>query len=224
MPEKKYYNKLYVLQDKLLQIIQVTNADFYLTGDTALSRCYLKHRFSDDLDLFVNQASDFKQQTQRVVAAIRQADLQIHTSTTSESFLRITVGKDQLSLKIDFVNDVAYHYGGFEATDFFHKIDSWRNILSNKLCAVSRLEPKDIADILFIAKKFLFEWPEIIEEAKNKDLWVDPLEVSRIIKEFPVNLLDSVKWIITVDTDILGRALHQMHDDIFYGRSNSLVG
>lgn len=224
MPEKQYYNKLYVLQDKLLQIIQLTNMDFYLTGGTALSRYFLKHRFSDDLDLFVNQASDFKQQTQRVVAAVRQADLQIQTSTTSESFLRITVAKDQLSLKIDFVNDVAYHYGGFEAADFFHKIDSWRNILSNKLCAVSRLEPKDIADILFIAKKFSFEWPEIIEEAKNKDLWVDPLDVSRIIKEFPVNLLDSLKWIIPVDIDILGRKLHQMCDDIFYGRSNSLAG
>jgi hypothetical protein len=41
-----------------------------------------------------------------------------------------------------------------------------------------------LADTLFIAKNFSFEWPKIIEEAKNKDLWVNPLDVSRIINVF----------------------------------------
>jgi len=36
---------------------------FYLTGGTALGRHYLKHRYSDDLDLFVNRNNDFKQLT-----------------------------------------------------------------------------------------------------------------------------------------------------------------
>ena len=69
-----------------------------------------------------------------------------------------------MHLIIDFVNDLEFHYGGFEAVDFFHKIDSWRNILSNKLSAISRLEPTDAADTLFIAKNFSFDWPEIIDE------------------------------------------------------------
>jgi len=223
MPDKSYYNKLYAFQDEIMKIIQRQEVDFYLTGGTTLGRHYLKHRFSDDLDFFVNQVPDFKKQTQRAATAIQQGNLQIEVGTASESFLRITVIKNQLPLKLDFVNDVEYHYGGFETADFFHKIDNWRNILSNKLCAVSRLEPKDIADILFIAKKFSFEWPEIIEEAKSKDLWVNPLDVSRIIKEFPVNLFDSIKWIIHADQKVLNKERLQMHDDIFYGRSNSLM-
>ncbi|MGD2014731.1 MAG: hypothetical protein PVG84_13325 [Desulfobacterales bacterium] len=85
------------------------------------------------------------------------------------------------------------------------------------------MEPKDVADTLFIAKNFSFEWPEIIEEAKNKDLWVNPLDVSRIIKEFPVNLFDTIKWIDSVDQKVLDKDRLQIHDDIFYGRSNSLV-
>jgi hypothetical protein len=85
------------------------------------------------------------------------------------------------------------------------------------------LEPKDVADTLFIAKNFSFEWPEIIEEAKSKDLWVNPLDVSRIIKEFPVNLFDSIKWIVPVDQKVLDKKRLQMHNDIFYGRTNSLV-
>lgn len=223
MPERKFYNNLYAVQDDLMEMVQEQKVDFYLTGGTALSRCYLNHRYSDDLDFFVNEAPDFKKQTERVVSAIRRAGMQIELGTASESFLRITVLKDEVPLKIDFVNDVIYHYGDFEAAHFFNKIDSWRNILSNKLSAVSRLEPKDIADLLFIAKKFAFEWPDIMEEAKNKDLWVEPLNVSRIIKEFPVDLFDSVKWITPVAQKKLSKELHRMHDDIFYGHSNSLA-
>jgi predicted nucleotidyltransferase component of viral defense system len=214
---------LYAVQDDLMEMVQEQKVDFYLTGGTALSRCYLNHRYSDDLDFFVNEAPDFKKQTERVVSAIRRAGMQIELGTASESFLRITVLKDEVPLKIDFVNDVIYHYGDFEAAHFFNKIDSWRNILSNKLSAVSRLEPKDIADLLFIAKKFAFEWPDIMEEAKNKDLWIEPLNVSRIIKEFPVDLFDSVKWITPVAKKKLSKELHRMHDDIFYGHSNSLA-
>jgi hypothetical protein len=223
MPERKFYNNLYAVQDDLMEMVQEQKVDFYLTGGTALSRCYLNHRYSDDLDFFVNEAPDFKKQTERVVSAIRRAGMQIELGTASESFLRITVLKDEVPLKIDFVNDVIYHYGDFEAAHFFNKIDSWRNILSNKLSAVSRLEPKDIADLLFIAKKFAFEWPDIMEEAKNKDLWIEPLNVSRIIKEFPVDLFDSVKWITPVAKKKLSKELHRMHDDIFYGHSNSLA-
>ena len=223
MPERKFYNNLYAVQDDLMEMVQDQEVDFYLTGGTALSRCYLNHRYSDDLDFFVNEAPDFKKQTERVVSAIRQAGMQIEIGTASESFLRITVLKDEVSLKIDFVNDVIYHYGDFETAHFFNKIDSWRNILSNKLSAVSRLEPKDIVDLLFIAKKFAFEWPDIMAEAKNKDLWVEPLNVSRIIKEFPVKLFDTIKWIIPADQKVLDIERLQMHDDIFYGRSNSLV-
>ena len=223
MPDKSYYNKLYAFQDEIMNIVQRQEVDFYLTGGTALSRCYLNHRYSDDLDFFINQTPDFKKQAQCVVTAIRHDNLKVEIGTASDSFIRISVLKDKMHLIIDFVNDLEFHYGGFEAADFFPKIDSWRNVLSNKLSAISRLEPKDVADTLFIAKNFSFEWPEIIEEAKNKDLWVNPLDVSRIIKEFPVNLFDSIKWITPVDQKVLDKERLQMHDDIFYGRSNSLV-
>ncbi len=54
-------------------------------------------------------------------------------------------------------------------------------------------------------------------------LCINPLDISRIIKEFHVNLFDSIKWISPVDQKVLDKERLQMHDDIFYGRSNSLV-
>ncbi len=67
-----YYSKLYDLQDRALNYIQRANTDFYLTGGTALSRFYLNHRYSDDLDLFVNHHPKFEQEVEKVKKNWRQ--------------------------------------------------------------------------------------------------------------------------------------------------------
>jgi len=125
-------------------------------------------------------------------------------------------------LKIDFINDVKFYKGTFENHTLFHQIDNWCNILSNKLCALNRMDVKDIVDILFIAKNYKFQWDEIFKDAREKDLWVEPLEACKIVKEFPKKLLSSVKWIPKVDMQMLSNSIDLIHDDIFFGRENSL--
>jgi hypothetical protein len=49
MPAKYYRDKLYPFQDQVLKLIQDLDVGFYLTGGTALGRCFLNHRYSDDL-------------------------------------------------------------------------------------------------------------------------------------------------------------------------------
>ncbi len=58
-----------------------------------------------------------------------------------------------MEVKVDIVNDLASHYGDFEYHEALDKIDSWRNILSNKLSAIFRYEAKDYVDIWMISKK-----------------------------------------------------------------------
>ncbi len=135
--------------------------------------------------------------------------------------MRVLARRDEALLKIDFVNDVAFHYGDFQEAAFYPRIDHWRNILSNKLCALSRREPKDIADILFIAGRFAFSWPEVFHEARQKDLWVDPIEVSRIINEFLVELLGGIKWVKKFEIKAFAVSLQELHLDILHGRNNS---
>ncbi|MCP4129800.1 MAG: nucleotidyl transferase AbiEii/AbiGii toxin family protein [bacterium] len=57
--EKFYREKLYPFQDGVLNIVKKLKTPFYLTGGTALSRCYYNHRFSDDLDFFVNNEKGY---------------------------------------------------------------------------------------------------------------------------------------------------------------------
>jgi hypothetical protein len=221
MPEAYYLDKLYPFQDQILKIIETLGLDFYLTGGTALGRCYLHHRYSDDLDFFVNNHNGFKKQCTAAIDAVKM-NWDCDIATTSDSFVRIFVEADRVVLKIDFVNDIPSHFGDIVGSPLFHRVDNWRNILSNKLCALSRLEAKDIVDILFIGKKYPFEWENIIDEGKEKDLWVDPIEICRIISQFPIHLIDEIKWIIDVNTKKLKKELNVLHDDIFSGNSNSL--
>ncbi|MEK6794959.1 MAG: nucleotidyl transferase AbiEii/AbiGii toxin family protein [Spirochaetota bacterium] len=46
----QYENTLYPLQNKVCRLVEESGTPFYLTGGTALSRCYYHHRYSDDLD------------------------------------------------------------------------------------------------------------------------------------------------------------------------------
>ena len=54
MDQNFFLRQLYPFQDQVLRIVSVADTQFHLTGGTALSRGYLQHRFSDDLDFFVN--------------------------------------------------------------------------------------------------------------------------------------------------------------------------
>ena len=213
MPEAFYTDKLYPFMDRVLSLIRAVESSFYMTGGTALGRHYLHHRYSDDLDLFVNQALE----------VLRSGGIAFEVGTAADDFVRILARQGETPLKVDFINDVVFHYGDLQEAAFYPRIDHWRNILSNKLCALSRREPKDMADVLFIARRFSFAWPEIFGEARQKDLWVEPIEISRMIQEFPVDLLAAVKWVQPVDPDLFAADLKTIHRDIFHGQANSLV-
>jgi len=105
MPGTYYQDRIYPFQDKVLKVVEALNLDFYLTGGTALGRCYLEHRYSNDLDLFVNDNKGFKKQCTSVVDFLKKK-WRCDIATTSASFVRIFIEEDPVLLKIDFINDV----------------------------------------------------------------------------------------------------------------------
>lgn len=96
MPEEYYLNNLYPFQDEILAIINQLEVDFYLSGGTALSRCYLHHRYSDDLDFFVNDNPRFKQHCQTVVNRLKLSSSDCKVSTTTDTFVRVFLEKNSL--------------------------------------------------------------------------------------------------------------------------------
>lgn len=142
-----------------------------------------------------------------------------------ESFAQLFIinpSLPELRLKIDFVNDIAEHYGDFEYHKQLGRIDGWQNILSNKITAIFRFEPKDVADIWVIAKNQNFDWKIIIKEAKTKEAGVEPEVIFNILKSFPIEQLNLVKWVLMPNFNSIQDDIGRMADDILYGRENSI--
>jgi predicted nucleotidyltransferase component of viral defense system len=228
--ENFYRAILYPFQDGILNIVRQLNTPFYLTGGTALGRYYFKHRYSDDLDLFVNNQPDYSRQVAQILNALEENQKKFNFAIDyrrlrkEEHYTQIflTQLENAADLKLDLINDIAAHYGELENTKTMGRIDSWRNILSNKLAAVFRYEAKDFADIWIIAKHKPIAWREIIAEAKTKEAGIDPLALQEILRSFPSDEVAAVKWNIPIDQKNFIADLATIADDIFQGKENSL--
>lgn len=200
MAMNSYYNDtLYPLQDNVLKRIDTLQTPFYLTGGTALSRCYFNHRYSDDLDFFVNKDIGFVKFSDQILSNLMKS-LEVEVIMKTESYISIKVNK---ILKIDLVNDVQYRYGQLEEKKIFSKVDNIKNILSNKLSAlISRDEAKDVVDIWIIAKNNKIDWKDIFLSANSKAVGIFPPDIAKRLVEFPIVLLDRIKWVESKKPDI----------------------
>ena len=227
--EEYYMGVLYPFQDGVMTIVKQLNLPFYLTGGTALSRHYYNHRFSDDLDLFVNNNDDFGNYVNQIYKALITSAKE-HGFTIDQTkiirfdnFAQFALQKEEnITLKLEFVNDVASHFGEFEQNRTLGKVDSIRNILSNKFSAIFRYQVKDIADIWQICRNYKFEYSEILSEAKSKEAGIDAFIIYEIIKTMPVNKIEEIKWIKKPEISLIKKELDIIADDIFHTRSNSL--
>ena len=187
-----YKGILYPLQDKVLKLIDSLKTPFYLTGGTALSRCYLHHRFSDDLDFFVNNELNFAKIVEDISISLNKK-FKVKVVIRSESYISLMVNNQ---LKVDFVNDVTYKYGKLEKQKIYSKVDNLENILSNKLSAlISRDEVKDVVDILMIFKKINVNWKKIFSDVNSKAVGIFPIDVSKRLIDFPVEMINRIKWV-----------------------------
>lgn len=95
-----YFDVLYPLQNHVVAAINKADTDFYLTGGTAASRGYLNHRFSDDLDYFVNDDNRFGLWVERVIQALNR---ELDSSSSGRNFHSPTaqVGRESIIGQIE---------------------------------------------------------------------------------------------------------------------------
>lgn len=220
--EAYYQKKLYPVQDKALDIINKTAPAFYLTGGTALSRFYLHHRYSEDLDLFVNRDEKFSELTGAITEKLRKEFQVVRIQLSDTDFVRVFVSENDTELKMEFINDVEYHFHEIQNKGGV-TLDSWQNILSNKITALSRNATKDYADILFLSLNYAFNWADFYDAARLKDTWVNEITSARMIHDFDVQRLSDIRW-INEKTDIseFKDHFHIIAKDILMAADNSL--
>lgn len=217
------YPELYRIQDKVFATLQGHQGPLYLTGETALSRFYLQHRYSEDLDFFANNDAFFVPQILNIRKLLNDSfRLMNDKSIQSETFLRFWIEDQGQELKIEFVNDVAFRWGDSLFSSGI-SLDNVGNILANKLTAlVGRDEPKDVFDIVSIAREYSFSWPEVFEKAYNKAIISEPDIVMRL-RTFPPEMVMAQRWLSSeLNLKEFKANLNNVCNDFLLARDNSL--
>ena len=217
------YRKLYLLQDKFLSWFHTMEYPFYLTGGTALGRFYLNHRFSEDLDFFVNNDPHYAAYVGEIKNRITsQFSVNIEQSLFADDYTRLFITEGDHALKVELINDVPY-YAGKPQKYTYGTVDNLFNILANKLTSiVGRDEPKDLFDIIHLAGTYAFSWPEVFYHAKQKVV-INELDVEQRLLSFPVEWFQNVNWLLAPpDLESLRNTVKQIADDFLLGRANSL--
>lgn len=197
MDRDYYLQRLYPLQERLLQAFATAATGFYLSGGTAASRGYLHHRFSDDLDLFVNDAPQFALWAQRLIdAATRDTTWLVEVQLREERFVRFAVVEAGLVLKIELVNDVPAHVGELRRDPILGTLDSPENILANKITALlDREEPKDLADVWGFTCRLGLSITEAITGARSKAAGVFHADLARVLIGASADDWSLIRWI-----------------------------
>ena len=220
-PSRYYEESLYPLQDGVMSILSRSDTDFFLTGGTALSRAYYNHRYSDDLDFFVNQSQTYDEQLDKVFALLKEAGFIWDTETEftrARDFTTFRVRKDtDVLLKLDFINDLVPRYGEINKTSLFYRTDSIRNILSNKLSAIFRYAAKDIVDIREIALHEALDWSAIIQEARQKEAGLELTYVSEILTGMPQSEFETIAWVKKPGWDVFRKDVNRIVFDMMSG-------
>ena len=200
LPSQYYEENLYPLQDGVMNTISKCGVQFFLTGGTALSRAYYNHRYSDDLDFFVNNDDSYSAQVKEVFNKLQEDGFFWDPNTdfiSNKTFTSFRVGRANTDalLKLDFVNDVAVHFGEIIKTDVYYRTDSIRNMLSNKLTAVFRFAAKDVADIREIALRETVDWTQAITDARQKEAGVEIPIICDILQSMPQSEFETITWV-----------------------------
>ncbi len=142
---------------------------FFLVGGTALAEFYLRHRYSEDIDLFTLDEDAFQEIGTRLTIVAADSGATLKERIASSHFRQVFLqAPGQPELKIDLVRDVGPQFG--EHTRVGNVVvDSLLNIAVNKVTALfGRAASKDFVDLYFLLGR-RFQLDDLIPLAKEKD-------------------------------------------------------
>ncbi len=209
-----YFDVLYPFQDRVVKVINQADTGFYLTGGTAASRGYLQHRFSDDLDYFVNDDQRFGLWVERIIQALNR-EFQGDVLMKEERFARLNLAQKDFSLKIEMVNDVPARVGEIQEHPVLGRLDSAENILANKVTALlDREEPKDFADIWGFCCQKNLSLRSAITGAQSKAAGIFPADLGRVLCSVQKEDWEAVRWIQAPPVETFISQLNQLGESL----------
>jgi len=176
---------LSALQRDFLRAFAARPSGFYLTGGAVLVGWVLKHRRTDDLDLFTTDDGPMAEADRlaRAVAADLAAD--IEASRTSPDFRRYRIRRGGEGIMVDFIRERVPQLHPKIVRDGI-TMDPVEEIVANKICALlGRAEVRDVVD-LHALENAGFPVERFLADAQRKDAGVTPAAMAWVLSELSI--------------------------------------
>ena len=163
-----------------------TPSRFYLSGGTALSAFYLKHRRSDDLDFFTLDSQALMDAERLLEDSAGRTGLTITEVKTADTIVQFFLAGDQDPAyplkKVDVVLDTEPHLAVERFGPYF--VDSLLDIAVNKVTAIFRLDTKDFIDLYFLLGRRGLTLDDLIPIAKQKLIGFHEFDLAGCLAQF----------------------------------------
>jgi len=172
------------LQTEILKRFFDHRKDFFVTGGAALVGFHLRHRTTNDLDLFT--PADVLDDSERTLSEVA---IEIGATTRAlrraPAFRRWIVERSDESVIVDLVRD--------ETPQVFEKlevggivVDPPAEILANKLCTLlSRVEPRDLLDVKMLEEAG-FDAIAALPAAETKDGGLSAAQLAWVLSTYRI--------------------------------------
>lgn len=172
--------RLSPLQEELLPAFFERAPEFFLTGGAALARFYLRHRETEDLDLFATPDVEIGIGVQALIEAAASLGASARPLRESGDFKRYAVTRGDEMTLVDLVVDRAPQIAD-KLVFGPVRVDSPREIAANKVCALlDRVEARDLYDLRLLLETGL-KLEDVLADAERKHAGADPAMLAWVL-------------------------------------------
>lgn len=142
-----------VVPDAVLDLLRALQrrGPSHLAGGAALGGLYLSHRLSADVDLFCHEAGVVRSLVRELPAVAQECGAEIQVVQDAPSFVRATVRLRDHALELDLVHEALPDLESPPPPIEGVIVESLTDLRASKLtCLLSRAEPRDLVDLLFL--------------------------------------------------------------------------
>ena len=191
---------------------------FYLTGGTALAEFYLKHRLSEDLDLFTEK-EEVNQKLVEIFLKTKTSKIGVKKINKTQFLGLMTyflIYNDGESLKVDFSY---YPFPRIRKGKKYKNlmVDSVYDIAVNKLHTLfMKPRSRDYIDLYFMMKKYDYSLKKLRMDAKSKFDWdIDSLNLAnQLIKVKDYDHTESPKLLLPFKVDKMEKFFLRLAKDL----------
>lgn len=174
------------LQRKVLRAFFEREHAFYLTRGAALAGFHLRHRQTNDLDLFTPDDSAFERARHVLAEVATAVGATVQIRQDAPGFTRAVLTTPTEAVVVDFVRERGYQSHPDKPVVDGVRVDPMDEILANKLTTlVGRAEERDLVDVLLLERAGL-RVEDALPAALDKDGGCTPATLAWLLSEISI--------------------------------------